>query len=107
MTWRALLIGLVAVAGICFLDVYSGTVKGYGGFTGSYFPGGAVLVLVLLAVIVNALIKLVRRGWALTQAELMLVWCMGLVADRLVIVQERDVEQHLVAAMLVALAATC
>jgi len=79
VTWRAFLIGLVAVAGMCLLDVYSGTVKGYGGFTGSYFPGSAVLVLVLLAVIVNALIKLVRRGWALTQAELMLVWCMVLV----------------------------
>jgi hypothetical protein len=62
------------------LDVYSGTVKGYGGFSGWYFPDGAVLVLVLLAVIANAVIKLVRRGWGLTQAELMLVWCMTLVA---------------------------
>ncbi len=80
MTWRAFLIGLVAVAGMCLLDVYSGVVKGYGGFGGSYFPGSAVLVLVLLAVIVNGFMKLVRRAWALTQTELMLVWCMALVA---------------------------
>jgi hypothetical protein len=80
VTWRAFITGLVTVAGIGVLDFYSGTVKGYGGFGGSFFPGGCVLVLVVLVAIVNPLVKLVRRRWAFAQSELMLVWCMTLVA---------------------------
>ncbi|MCK4284268.1 MAG: hypothetical protein KAX44_08125 [Candidatus Brocadiae bacterium] len=79
MTWRSFVIGLFAAAGICLLEPYS-VAKGYGFFTNSCFPGGAVLVLVFVAVLLNGLIKLVRRGWALTRAELMLVYCMALVS---------------------------
>lgn len=79
MTWRAFIIGLLAAVGICLLEPYS-VAKGYGFFTNSCFPGGAVLVLVVVVVGLNALVKLARRAWALTQPELMLVWCMALVA---------------------------
>jgi hypothetical protein len=79
VTWRAFLLGLLAAAGICLLEAYS-VAKGYGFFTNSCFPGGAVLVLVLVALVLNTAIKLVRRAWSLTQPELMLVYCMGLVA---------------------------
>jgi hypothetical protein len=44
------------------------------------FPEGAVFFLVVLTVLGNLLIKLVRRSWALRQAELLLVWCMLIVA---------------------------
>lgn len=80
MTWRAFIIGLLFAAGIALLEPWVSWAEGWGGFSGTAFPGGAVLVLVLLTVGVNVLIKLVRRGWALTQAELMLVWCMLIVA---------------------------
>ncbi len=79
MTWRAFLIGLFFVAGIALLEPWVSWAKGWGGFSGTAFPGGAVLVLVILTVGVNLLIKLVRRGWELSQAELMLVWCMLIV----------------------------
>jgi len=80
MTWRAFIIGLLAVAGVCLVDVYSGLARGYGGLTYTCFPSAAVLTLVVLAVLVGPLIGLVRRGWALRQTELMLVWCMVIVA---------------------------
>jgi len=79
LTWRAFVIGLLAAAGICLLEAYS-VAKGYGFFTNSCFPGGAVLVLVFTALFLNGFIKLVARKWALARAELMLVWCMALVA---------------------------
>jgi len=80
LSWRAFIIGLLAVVALSLVEVYSGVVKGYGGITGTCLPPAAVLVLVLLAVGVNPLIKLIRRGWAFRQAELMLIWCMVLCA---------------------------
>jgi len=80
LTCRAFIVGLLAVAGLALLDPYTSFIKGYGWLTASCFPGGPVLILVLLTVGVNVLIKLVRRRWAFTQAELMLVWCMLIVS---------------------------
>ena len=80
MSWRAFIIGLLAVVAVSLVEVYSGVVHGYGGITSTCLPPAAVLVLVLLAVGVNPLIKLVRRAWAFRQAELMLIWCMVLCA---------------------------
>lgn len=81
MTWRAFIIGLLAVAGLCLLDPYTSFIRGYGWFTGSAFPSGPVVIVVLLTVGLNVLIKLVRRAWALAQGELMLIWCMLIVAS--------------------------
>lgn len=80
MTWRAFIIGLAAVVAVSLVEVYSGVAKGYGGITSTCFPSAPVLVLVLLAVLINPLIKLVRRAWAFRQAELMLIWCMVICA---------------------------
>jgi hypothetical protein len=80
MTWRAFFIGILFVAAIALVEPWCSFGKGWGGFSGSSFPGGAVLVLVVLAVGLNLLLKLIRRGWELKQAELMLVWCMLIVA---------------------------
>lgn len=80
MTWRAFIIGLLGAAAIALLDVYSSLANGYGDFTSTCFPSGAVLSLVILTMLINPLVQLVRRGWALTQAELMLVWCMVIVS---------------------------
>ncbi len=79
MTWRAFIIGLIAVVGIALLDPYTSFNKGYGWNTQSHFPAGAGFVLVVVTVGLNAAIKLLRRRAALTHAELMLVWCMLIV----------------------------
>ena len=42
MTWRAFIIGRVAVAAIGLLDPYTSFIKGYGGLTSHSFPDGAV-----------------------------------------------------------------
>ena len=80
MTVRAFIIGLLCVVGLCLLDPYTSFNKGWGWNTVGHFPPGAVFFLVLFTVGANLLIKLVRKAWALRQAELMLVWCMLLVA---------------------------
>ena len=80
MTWRAFILGILAAAGIALLEPYVGHAKGWGGFSATSFPGGAVLVLVVLTVGANVLLKLVRRGLELSRAELMLIWCMLIVA---------------------------
>jgi hypothetical protein len=79
MSLRAFIIGLICVAALCAADPYTFH-KGWGLDTVGHFPPGAVLYLVVLTVGINALIKLIRRRWALRQAELMLVWCMLTVA---------------------------
>jgi hypothetical protein len=48
--------------------------------TGFHFPVGAFFLLMLLTLGVNLLVKLMRRAWALGRSELMLVWCMMIVA---------------------------
>ena len=79
MTWRAFIIGLIAVAAFSLLDPYTSFIKSYGWLTASCFPGSAVLVLVVLAVGANTLLRLIRRGWELSQPEQMLIWCMLIV----------------------------
>ncbi len=80
MTLRAFLLGLIAVVAVCLLDPFTSFNKGYGWNTVGHFPPAAVFFLVLFTVVVNVLIKLVKRSWALRQAELMLIWCMLIVA---------------------------
>ena len=81
MTLRAFIIGLVLVAGFCLLDPYTSYIRDYGWNSAGHFPVGPVFLLVLLTVVINAGLKWVRRGWAFRQAELMLIWCMLIVAS--------------------------
>lgn len=76
MTWRAFIIGIIAVAALAALDPYTSFNKSYGWNTGGHFPQGAVFLLVFFTIALNLLFKLIRKGWALKQAELMLIWCM-------------------------------
>ncbi len=80
MTIRAFIVGLLAVLGFSLLDAHSVIVHGYGWIAGDAFPVGAVFIIVLLTVGGNLVLKMVRRSWALRQSELMLVWCMLIVA---------------------------
>jgi len=79
MTWRALILGLVLVAGMCWVDVIAGLGRGYTWTTEGHFPEAAVFLLVFVTLVVNVLIKLFRRKAGLRQAELMLIWCMLIV----------------------------
>lgn len=80
MTWRALFIGLAAVAALSYIDPRAAFINQWGALNSTSFPAGAVLVLVTLSLGLNVLLKLIRRTWALRQAELMLVWCMVICA---------------------------
>jgi len=80
MTWRAFIIGLIAVAFIAAVTPWNDFDKGNTFFTGNHFPAGAVAILIVLTLGVNVGIKLIRRSWALGQGELMLVWCMMIVS---------------------------
>jgi len=80
VTWRAFIIGLAAIVAVCLVEVYSGVARGYGGITYTCLPSAAVLVLVILAALVNPIVKLLRRAWAFRQGELILIWCMVICA---------------------------
>jgi hypothetical protein len=80
MTWRAFLIGLVLSIAMCWKDAYGGLTRAWGWTTEGHFPEAVVFLLVLLVLVVNVAIKLVKRTAGLKQAELMLIWCMLLVA---------------------------
>jgi hypothetical protein len=81
MTWRAFIIGLLAVFLIAAITPYNDFDVGNTYITGCHFPPGAFFIVMLLTFGVNILIKLVRRAWAFRQAELMLIFCMMLVAS--------------------------
>ncbi len=81
MTWRAFFIGLVAVIVIAAVTPYNDIVVGGTYITGNHFPAGAFFILLGLVVVLNVVLKWVRRAWALRHAELMLVWCMMIVAS--------------------------
>jgi hypothetical protein len=80
MTWRAFLLGLLLSAILNWSDIYGGMARMWGRMTESSFSTACVFSLVVLTLGVNTLIKLVKKSAALRQAELMLVWCMLLVA---------------------------
>ncbi len=81
MTWRAFFIGLVAVIVIAAVTPYNDIVVGGTYITGNHFPAGAFFILLGLVVGLNVVLKWVHRTWALRHAELMLVWCMMIVAS--------------------------
>jgi hypothetical protein len=68
------------VVGLCLLDPYTSFMKWYGWHTEGAFPEGAVFLLVFFTIAWNFVFKLIRRSWVLRQAELMLIWCMLIVA---------------------------
>ncbi len=80
MTWRAFIVGLLSVVAISLLDPYTSFNKSYGWNTGGHFPSGAVFLLVFFTVVLNLAVKRVRRAWAFRRSELMLIWCMLIVA---------------------------
>jgi hypothetical protein len=81
VTWRAFIIGLLGVVGLCLLVPVNDYRIGNTFLTGNHFPVGVFAFLVFLTVGVNLVLRLIRRTWMLRQTELMLVWCMMIVAS--------------------------
>jgi len=80
MTWRAFILGLIAVVGLCLLEPYTSFCRGWGYSAGTHFPSGAVFLLVFITLTLNVLLRWIRRSMAFRRAELMLIWCMLIVA---------------------------
>ncbi|MCK4375432.1 MAG: hypothetical protein KAX19_08890, partial [Candidatus Brocadiae bacterium] len=78
--WRAFFIGLLSVAFIAAITPWNDFGRGNTYLTGSHFPAGVVAILLVLTLVVNVGLKLIRRAWAFRQSELMLIWCMMIVA---------------------------
>ena len=76
MTLRAIIIGLLGVVGLNLLTPINDYAIGNTFLTGNHFAVGVFFFLLLLTLGANVVLKLLRRRWALRQAELMLVWCM-------------------------------
>jgi len=79
MTWRAFILGLLAVIGVGLLDPFTSFNKGYSWTTQGHLPVAGVFLLVVFTVGLNMVLRLIRRRWALRQPELMLIWCMLIV----------------------------
>ncbi|NLW50899.1 MAG: hypothetical protein GXY85_08685 [Candidatus Brocadiaceae bacterium] len=80
MTWRAFIIGLICVVALCLLVPVNDYRIGNTFLTGNHFPVGVFFFLFVLTLGVNGLLKLIRPARMLRQAELMLIWCMMIVA---------------------------
>ncbi len=81
MTLRAILIGVAAAVAIATITPYNDFYVGNTFFTGTHFPVGPFFILLLLTLVVNVLLRALRRSWALRHPELMLIWCMMIVAS--------------------------
>jgi len=90
MTWRAFIIGLLAVVLIAYITPYNDFQHGNTYITGCHFPPGPFFILLVITLLLNLLIKWVQRlaglargakTWALRRSELMLIWCMMLVSS--------------------------
>jgi hypothetical protein len=81
MTWRAFIIGILGVVGLCLLVPVNDYKVGNTFLTGNHFPVGVFFFLFILTLLINPLLRLVRRTWILRQSELMLIWCMMIIAS--------------------------
>ena len=76
ITWRAILLGVVAVAASNALAIYSPYIVRSSRFVFSHLPAACLVILVFIVLPVNLLLGLIRRSWALTRGELLVVFSM-------------------------------
>ena len=77
---KALLIGILMCLVINVVMSYGVLAMGTFNWTGDFISGGAILLLFLLILVYNTPLVLVRRQWALSSRELVLVYTMMIVA---------------------------
>jgi hypothetical protein len=80
-TVRALAIGAVLSVFLNLACPYVVLVMQVAGLTSDYITAGAMMLLFLLVAVVNPVLKLVLRRWALSSTELILIYIMMIVAS--------------------------
>jgi len=80
-TARSLMIGAVLAFSINVACPYSVLILESAGLTSDYITAGAIMFFFVLVGIVNVLLKLIRRSWALSSSELILIYIMMIVAS--------------------------
>ena len=76
ITWRAIALGVVAVAASNALAVYSPYIVRSSRWVFSHLPSACLVVLIFIVLPVNLVLGLMRRSWALTRGELLVVFSM-------------------------------
>lgn len=80
LTFRSILLGLGCVVLVCWASLYSNMVQKSSYLAGTLMSVAVVFTFMLVVLVVNPLLKLVRRGWGLSRAELVVVFTMTLLA---------------------------
>jgi hypothetical protein len=83
VTRRAVAIGLIAGAMLCAVTPYNDCKIGATNLAGNQFPVGAIFILFLFAVPINALLARFTPRWLFARAELLTIWVLILVASGL------------------------
>jgi len=81
MTLRAVLVGLVCVAILCVVTPYTDLVMEGSGIVANHLPIGATFIFLILIFFLNTVLRWLGRRWALTRAELVIIFIMMLVAS--------------------------
>ena len=81
VTRRAAALGLLAGALLCAVTPYNDNKIGATNLAGNQFPVGALFVLFLLAIPINAFLRRFAARFILTRPELLTVWTLILVAS--------------------------
>lgn len=81
VTLRAILIGLLFLSFLCLITPYNDYYIRGTFVAGNHFPIGSFFLFLILVILLNSLLRKLRREWELSSAELITIWCMMLVAS--------------------------
>lgn len=76
MSVRALLVGALFVILLSAINPYNCEYLGGSMLDGCHFPVGALSLLALMALLVNPILRCIRRGLELSTGELVVIWAM-------------------------------
>ena len=80
-TYRSLVLGTLLTLVISVVFTYARLVMGAAGLSDDYITSGAIFLFFLLTALVNPVIKLFRRSWGFSRAELVVICVMMIVAS--------------------------
>ncbi len=81
VTFRSVIIGVICVIILTWVTPYNDYYVGGTFVAGNHFPIGACFVLLILVLLLNPLLKKSKPGRELSPSELIIVWCMMIVAS--------------------------
>ena len=80
-TFRALFVGAFFSLAINIFFAYARLAMATAGMSSDYITAGAIFFFFLLVAFVNPMLKLCRRSWGFTRAELVVIYIMAIVAS--------------------------